>query len=287
MDMSASEHISRRDFLRAGTTGVVAAFGGLSALAQDAKKARIPIALQLYSVRDDCNKDLAGVLSQVGKMGYEGVEFAGFYGKKAEDLRKMLDDNGLKGISSHTGLEALEGEQFEKTVAFHKTLGALFIMVPGLAPKYQTSHQGWLDAAKKFDEIAAKLEPHGLRIGYHNHSAEFKPLEGELPWDTLFSNTSKKVIHQMDTGNCMSGGGDPVSFIKKYAGRSANVHLKEFEGPGDFGQGKCPWDQVFEACETVGGTEWYIIEQENYNRPPLDCVKQCLDFMREKGKTKA
>lgn len=280
-----TDKMMRRDFLKMGAAGGVAIVSSVSGRAQAGK--RIPIALQLYSVRNDCAKDLPAVLAAVAKMGYEGVEFAGFHGKTAEELKALLDGNGLKAISSHSGIETLEGDAFEKTVAFHKTIGAQFIHMPGLPPKYSLTHQGWLDAAKRFNELAAKLQPHGLRIGYHNHSAEFKPMDGEAPWDTFFSNTEKSVVHQMDTGNCMNGGGDPVGLIKKYAGRSATVHLKEHGGPGDFGEGDCPWDAVFEACETVGGTEWYIIEQESEHRPPMECVKQCMEFMRAKGKAKA
>jgi len=251
---------------------------------QKGEQEGIPVALQLYSVRNDCAKDFPGVLEAVAEMGYLGVEFAGYYGKSAAELKKLLDDNGLRAPSTHTQMAGLEGDQFDRTVEFHKAIGAEFIIVPGMPPKYHQTRQGWLDAAKAFNDLAERLKEHGLRTGYHNHSFEFKPLEGELPWDTFFSNTSKEVVHQIDTGNCMSGGGDPVHFIRKYADRTALVHLKEHGGPGNFGEGECPWDEVFDACETVGGTAWYIVEQENYNQPPLDCVKQCLEFLKSKGK---
>jgi len=283
---------SRRDFLRLGTAGTAAAWVGTPAWAKKKRGARgkkeetdkIPVALQLYSVRKDCAKGFPPVLEAVAEMGYAGVEFAGYYGKSATELKKLLDDNGLKAPSTHTGFVALEGDNFERTVEFHKTIGAQFIIVPGMPPKFKETRQNWLDAAKAFNELAERLKEHGLRTGYHNHSIEFKPLEGELPWDTFFSNTCKEVVHQIDTGNCMSGGGDPVHFIRKYPQRTALVHLKEHGGAGNFGEGECPWDEVFEACETVGGTEWYIVEQEHYNQPPLDCVKQCLEFLKSKGR---
>ena len=286
--MTSSE-LSRRDFLKAGAAGAAGVgLGAVGAAPVRGAKKRIPVALQVYSVRNDAGKDLAAVLAAVAKMGYEGVEFAGYYGHKPEAVRKMLDSNGLKCAGTHTGFGELKGDKLRQTVDIHKTLGAKFIMVPGGIGKGDTK-QAWLDAAKQFTEIAAKLKADGMMTGYHNHSHEFKKLDGgETLWDVFFSNTPHEVCHQIDTGNCMGGGGDPVSLIKKYAGRTRTVHLKEHGGPGDFGAGKCPWNDIFAACESVGGTEWYIVEQESYkNRTPLEAVKQCMDYMKKVGKAKA
>jgi sugar phosphate isomerase/epimerase len=251
------------------------------------KMARIPIALQLYSVRDDAAKDLPGVLKGVAQMGYEGVEFAGYYGHSGEDIRKMLDDNGLKCAGTHIGLETLLGDQFEPSVAFHHTIGNKFAIVPGLAEHRRNSRQAWLETAKVFNELAEKLKPHGMRTGYHNHSIEFKPLDGELPWDTFFGNTVPAVVMQLDTGNAMHGGADPVPFLERYPHRAATVHLKEFSRTNDkalIGEGDVPWQRIFELCETTGDTEWYIVEQESYAHPPMQCVELCLRKLKEMGK---
>lgn len=284
---AASRGVSRREFLKAGAVSAAAlgltGVGGLVAVA--AAKKRIPISLQLYSVRDDCDKDLPKVLEAVAKMGYEGVEFAGYYKRKADELRKMLDSNGLKCSGTHTGMGELEGDRLKATVEFHKTLGAKFITVPGGVGG--DTKQSWLDAAKKFNEAAERLKEFDMYTGYHNHSHEFKKVDGETFWDILFSNTSDRVCQQIDTGNMMGGGGDPVFFLKKYPGRSLTIHLKE-HGDGDFGAGTCPWKEVFEICETTGGTQWYVIEQEAYKQgTPIECVAQCIDFMRKMGKAKA
>lgn len=286
--MTSSE-LSRRDFLKAGAAGAAGmGLGAVGATPVRGAKKRIPVALQLYSVRKDAGKDLAAVLEAVAKMGYEGVEFAGYYGHKPEAVRKMLDQNGLRCAGTHTGLGALKGDALKKTVDLHKILGTTFIIVPGGIGKGGTK-EAWLDAARQFTEIAGKLKADGMMTGYHNHSHEFKKVDGgETLWDVFFSNTPHEVCHQIDTGNCMGGGGDPVAFIKKYAGRTRTVHLKERGGPGDFGAGKCPWNDIFAACETVGGTVWYIVEQESYkNRTPLEAVKQCMDYMKKVGKAKA
>ncbi|UCH35021.1 MAG: sugar phosphate isomerase/epimerase [Armatimonadota bacterium] len=249
--------------------------------------AKIPIALQLYSVREDCARDLPGTLKAVADMGYVGVEFAGYYERSAQELRKMLDGLGLKVAGTHTGIDTLLGDQFEKTVEFNRTIGNKFLIVPGLPEEYRSSRAAWQKTAGVFNEIAAKLKPLGMLTGYHNHSIEFQPLEGEMPWDTFFGAANPEVVMQFDTGNAMHGGADPVPFLERYPGRAITVHLKEYSKDGTaavIGDGDCPWQRVFELCETTGNTEWYIVEQEVYAMPPLECVKACLDNLKKMGK---
>jgi sugar phosphate isomerase/epimerase len=249
--------------------------------------ARIPIALQLYSVREDCARDLPGTMRAVAEMGYEGVEFAGWHGYSAEQLRRLLDDNGLKCCGAHIGLETLLGDQFEASVEFHQTLGNPFLIVPGLAEQYRSSLAAWSRTAELFSELAERLKPYGMRVGYHNHALEFQPLEGQLPWDVFFSTASAEVVMQLDTGNALHGGADPVPFLEKYPGRAATVHLKEYSATNDkalIGEGDVRWAEVFRLCETIGGTQWYIVEQESYAYPPLECVRRCLENLRRMGK---
>ncbi len=249
--------------------------------------AKIPIALQLYSVRKECEKDLPAVLAAVAKMGYEGVEFAGYYDRSAQELRGLLDEVGLKCCGTHTQLSTLLGDEFEKTVEFNQTLGNKYLIVPWLPEERRNSKQAWLDTAKLFNEIAEKLKPYGMRTGYHNHTFEFTPIDGEIPWDIFFSNTSNDVIMQLDTGNALHGGADPVPFLEKYPGRAVTIHLKEYSKTNDkalIGEGDVRWNDIFRLCETIGGTEWYIVEQESYAYPPLECVERCLKALRAMGK---
>ncbi|HEX6970934.1 MAG TPA: sugar phosphate isomerase/epimerase [Limnochordia bacterium] len=249
--------------------------------------ARIPIALQLYSVRKDCERDLPGVLAAVAKMGYEGVEFAGYYGRSAEELRKMLDDVGLKVAGTHIPLHTLLGDELEKTIEFNRILGNKFLIVPSLPPERRASKEAWRQTADLFNEIAEKLKPHGMRTGYHNHSVEFQPLDGELPWDIFFGATRPEVVMQFDTGNALHGGAESLPFLERYPGRAATVHLKEYSRTNDralIGEGEIPWSDVFRLCESQGGTEWYIVEQESYAYPPLECVARCRENLRKMGK---
>jgi sugar phosphate isomerase/epimerase len=249
--------------------------------------AAIPIAVQLYSVREDAAKDLPGVLDAVAKMGYAGVEFAGFYGHDAKTVRKLLDDTGLWVAGAHVGIDTLLGDELERSIEFHQTIGNRFLIVPGLPEKRRNSKAAWLDTAKVMNEIAAQLAPHNMRTGYHNHAIEFHPLDGELPWDTFFGNTDQSVIMQFDTGNALHGGAEAAPFIERYPGRAITVHLKEHDENNDtalIGEGTVPWPEIFRLCETVGGTEWYIVEQESYAFPPLECIDRCLQKLRAMGK---
>jgi len=249
--------------------------------------ARIPIALQLYSVRHDCEKDLPRVIKAVADMGYEGVEFAGYYGYSAQELRKLLDDHGLKVAGTHISLDSLLGDELKRTIEFNQILGNQFLIVPWMPESRRPNRRGWLECAQLFNELAEAVKPYGMWVGYHNHHIEFQPLDGELPWDTFFGNTRQEVVMQFDTGNAMHGGAEAVPFLKKYPGRALTVHLKEYSATNDkalIGEGDVPWAEIFELCETVGGTQWYIVEQESYAYEPLECVKRCLENLKAMGK---
>ncbi|MGH2352532.1 MAG: sugar phosphate isomerase/epimerase family protein [Chloroflexota bacterium] len=249
--------------------------------------ARIPIALQLYSVREDCARDLPGTLKAVAEMGYEGVEFAGYYDRSAQELRAMLDDLGLQVAGTHTGLRTVLDDELPRTIEFNQTLGNRYLVVPGLPPERRGSRQAWLETAALFNDLAEKAQPAGMRVGYHNHAVEFQPLDGEAPWDTFFGHTRQDVIMQLDLGNARHGGADPVPYLEKYAGRATTVHLKDYSATNDqalLGEGDIRWEDVFRLCESVGGTKWYIVEQESYAYPPLECVRRCLEQLRKMGR---
>ena len=285
--------VSRRGFIaKSAAVAAVLASSANGAL-QDQKKRkstqkrsgrRIPIGLQLYSVREDCKRDLPGTIAAVAKMGYKGVEFAGYYDRSDKQLRKMLDDNGLLCCGTHTGLDTLLGDNLARTIEFNRTLGNKYLIVPGLPEKYRNSRQAWLNTAKLFNELAEKVKPHGMRVGYHNHSIEFTAMDGELPWDTFYGNTRKDVIMQIDVGNAIHGGADPLPYLYKYPGRAITVHVKEFSKTNKkalIGEGDVNWKAFFALCKAVGQTEWYIVEQESYAYPPLKCVEKCLRNLRK------
>ena len=221
---------TRRDMLKLGLGGAALWAAGSERLSA-AETKKIPIALQLYSVRQDCEKDLPAVLQAVAKIGYKGVEFAGYYGRDAAQLRKLLDDNGLKCCGTHIGLDTLQGDKLSKTVEFNKTLGNPFLIVSWMPTP--TTLAAAIQVAKDFNALAAKVKPEGMRVGYHAHGGDFHKIEGQTFWDIFFSNTDPQVVMQLDVGNCIDGGGDPYAILKKFPGRAATIHIKEHGGkPG-------------------------------------------------------
>ncbi len=247
---------------------------------------KIKIALQLWSVREDCARDLEGTLRAIAEMGYEGVEFAGYYGRTAEELRKILDDLGLEVAGTHISIDTLIGDKLKETIEFNRILNNKFLIVPGLPEEMRNSKTAWLKTAELINKIADELKTEGMRVGYHNHAIEFKPINGEIPWYIFFDATKPEVIMQLDTGNAMHGGVSPdgiLDIIRRYPGRSVTVHMKEYSSKNEnalLGEGEMKWKEFINLCESIGGTEWYIIEQESYPYSPLECVRQCINNLK-------
>lgn len=251
--------------------------------------AKTSIALQLYSVYEDCEKNFWKTLESVAKIGYKGVEFAGYYNKTAGELRKNLNNLGLKVAGTHISLDSLLDDELEKTIEFNKILGNRNFIVPWLPEEKMNSKTAALSTANLFNEIAEKIKPDGMRIGYHNHDWEFKCIDGESLWDIFFGTTFSQVIMQLDTGNAMQGGvkdSEVSEIVKRFPGRAITVHLKEFSSTmkdAVIGEGEVKWKEFFSVCEASGGTEWYIVEQESYACEPLECVRKCLDNLKKMG----
>ncbi len=278
-------NISRRDLLKLGAGAGAAWLTGAGRLAAAAatEGKKIPIGLQLYSVRHQAQKDLPGVLEAVAKMGYQGVEFAGYYGYSAADLRKLLDANGLKCCGTHIRLNTLQGDALKETVEFNRTLGNPYLVVSYMPHSRLASVEKIRETAAIYDEVAAKVKDKGMRVGYHAHGGDFVKVGDKTAWELFFASTCDDVIMQLDVGNCLGGGGDPYAILKAFPGRSVTVHLKEHGGPPEavVGEGDVDWKQVFAICEESGGTEWYIVEHERGAGDPLENVERCLEHLRK------
>ncbi|HEX8235677.1 MAG TPA: sugar phosphate isomerase/epimerase [Abditibacteriaceae bacterium] len=249
---------------------------------------RIPIALQLFSVRQDCERDLPGTLEAVAKMGYEGVEFAGYYGHEAAQIKKMLDDLGLKCAGTHTGIGTLEGDELQRTIEFNRVLDNAYLIVPWLGPERYASREAWIETANFFGQAAQRAGEAGCFVGYHNHDFEFSnTFDGQTLMDVFAQNTPDEVVVQLDTGNAVHGGGDATQVLERYPTRARTIHLKEYSHSNDkalLGEGEVPWQKIFQVCENNGATQWYIVEQESYALPPLECVDKCLQNLKAMGK---
>jgi sugar phosphate isomerase/epimerase len=242
----------------------------------------IPVGLELYSVGNMCKEDFAGTIEAVAKMGYKGVEFAGYWGRSAKELRKMVDDNGLVTCGTHTPYADLQPDKLEATIEFNRVIGNKFVICPYMSGN---SRADYLDKAREFNGLAEKLRPHGMWIGYHAHGHDFRRFDGETAWDIFFGNTKSDVVMQMDPSNCRDGGADPVQVLQQYPGRARTIHLKANGGGPEavIGEDKIDWKGLFEFCETKGGTEWYIVEHET-SKDPLDAVRRMFEAIRSLGK---
>lgn len=282
--------MDRRSFLKtaAVTAAATSALGAISKTAFAEEKKRIPISVQLYSVRDACAKDLAKTLKEISHIGYEAVEFAGYYGKDPKDIRKMLDDNGLKCSGTHTGLGELINGKFDRTIEIHKELGTDLILVPGGIDRYLHNVVASEALAMLFNELADKANKLDMWIGYHAHGGDAKDIDGMSAWDRFFSKTHKNVVAQMDIGNYQAGGGDPYASLEKFPGQGKTVHLKaNGNNNAPIGKDKVDWKRVFEICETTAGTEWYVVEHEVGSSAILTGIKECFEGLKELGKTKS
>ncbi len=228
-------------------------------------------------------------MKAVVEMGYMGVEFAGYHGRSASELRKMLDDLGLQVAGTHIQLETLLGDELKRTVEFNHEIGNKYLIVPAVSEEWRRTKDDWRRLAELFNEISERVKPEGMFVGYHNHMVEFQPIDGELPWDIFFGAANEDVVMQLDTGNAMRGGAsfeDLLRVLKQYPGRAKSIHVKEFSATNPdaiVGEGDIDWGKVFELCDTIGGTEWFIVEQESYAYTPIECVRRCLENLKRMG----
>jgi sugar phosphate isomerase/epimerase len=255
---------SRREFILAAAAGSVSLIAGTSSLL-GAELKKIPIGVQLYSVRDDFPKDAPDVLAGIKKIGFEGVEFAGYADKSASELRKLLDENGLKVCGSHMmgGLADLRRDRLDRAVEFSKILGNDKLIVSITDSRTIEEYERHAD---EFSAVAEKLKPYKMRIGCHNHTAEFQKIDGQLPEFAFFDKASPDVFMQLDIGHCAHGGGDPVAVIKKYGDRLLSVHVKDWvpaTGGDIVGEGIVKWPEVLAACAEAKALQWYIVEEES------------------------
>lgn len=279
LHMASCHSVSRRSFLTAA-----AATPFVSALAQ-AK--RVPVGLELYSVRGELQKDLKGTVTAVAKMGYEVVEFYSPYFNwtldQTKDVKKLMDDLGIRCMSTHNGPNAFTGDGIAKAIELNHTLGAKYIVMAS-AGKMEPGLDGWKKVSETLTSAMEKFRPAGLRAGYHNHQSEFTPLDGKRPIEVIAANTPKDFMLQFDVGTCVEMKSDPVAWINANPGRINSLHCKDYSAAGGkegyrvlFGEGDVPWKQVIAAAEKKGGVEYYLIEQEGSRFPELETAQKCLE----------
>jgi len=269
-------------------------FLALSAMLPWALRARastsIPVGLELYSVREALKRDPAGTVRAVAQLGYECVEFYAPYfdwsESETKQMKKLMDDLGIHCFSTHNNEAFFKPESFERARDRNLILGCKYIVLSSSEEK--STLDAWKGLADSLNAIADKLEQSGLRVGCHNHQAEFRPIQGRRPMEVLAKNTKPSVMLQLDVGTCVEAGSDPVEWIRSNPGRIRSIHCKDWSPePGKgytvlFGEGVADWKKIFEAAESVGGVEYYLVEQEGSRLSEIETARTCLKTFREK-----
>ena len=190
----------------------------------------IKLGYQIYSAREEAEKDLAAVCAKLKEFGYDGVEFAGFYGYTAEQINDILNANGLAAVSSHVPYVSIV-EDMAGTIAFHKAIGCKFIAVPYLDEQTRPGAPGFAAAIRNIAKFGAMCKAEGIQLLYHNHDFEFIKLSGQYGLDFLYDAIPAELLAtELDTCWVNVAGECPAAYIRKYAGRCPVVHLKDFIG---------------------------------------------------------
>ena len=257
-------------------------------LARAAEQRHIPIGLELYSVRNELKKDLMGTVTDVAKLGYECVEFYSPYfnwtPEYAQEVRTQLDGLGINCYSTHNDMQSFTQDGLKKAIELNRIIGSRYVVLAH--PGNVQGLDGWKRVADTLNKSIEPLKAAGMRPGYHNHEIEFREVEGRKPID-IIGSTEKAVGIQVDVGGCLQGGGDPVALIRKHPGRVFSLHCKEYSTDPKkgfrvlIGEGVAPWKKIIDAAEKVGGVEYYLIEQEGADIPPMETAKRCLQQFKK------
>ena len=308
--------LSRRAFLERGSLALAAMSLGAARAATEQTSAPTgplgrPIGLQLYTIRDAVAKDLAGTLRAISQIGYREVELAGApSGTTASELRRMLGDNGLSAPSMHASMADLQ-EGLQERIDYAKGVGAEYLVCaypwtadsrfrekPGHAVVSLASGitlDDWKWNADQLNKIGTACKAAGLRCGYHNHNMEFRSYDGTVAYDELLERTDPELVTmEMDIAWVVTAGADPVKLLKKHDDRISMLHVKDVTKDAriavdrmqpettEVGSGRIDWKKVFKAARPKRITH-YFVEQENFDRSPLESVKISFDYLKGLG----
>jgi sugar phosphate isomerase/epimerase len=297
---------SRRDFVKTSAASVLCTSALFKSNRAYAQSLKLPLGLQLYSVRELLPKDYAGTLKDLASLGYLEVEAAGYYNHSAAEVKQAIDNAGLKLVSAHYASDPLH-EKFDEILAFHHELGVTHLICswPGKNPahlkksapsekKNEFTLDDWKWNADQFNKFGEKMKAAGITFGYHNHSMEFHAIDGVVPLVELMRLTDPdKVSLELDCGWVIVGGADPVEYLRKYAKRINMLHIKDFDmreksANGEpkiteLGQGTIDNHPILEQAAKNGTVTHCFVEQEAFTVPPMQSLKIDADYMHKLG----
>lgn len=241
----------------------------------------LPVALQLYTVRDETAKDFIGTLEKVAAMGYDGVEFAGFGDIPATQMKAVLDRLGLKAVGSHTMPDLLK-EKLDEVIKYNLEIGNKYVICPWAPFK---TKEDYVNAVRLFNEIGARCRENGLQFVYHNHDFEFTKFDGEYGLDILYNGTTpENMVAEIDTCWAFYAGVDPADYVRKYKGRCPLVHIKDLKTKEnkefiEVGYGVIDIPEIVKAANEIG-SEWLIVEIDTCPKPTLESAKISVDYLK-------
>ena len=257
---------------------------------QQATLKRLPVALQLYTLREQMRDDFRGVVHAVAEMGYDGVQFAGYGGLSAAEMRGLLEQAGVQPAGTHTGLDVLEN-RLDEEIEYNLAIGNRWVICPSLPEARRRDAAGWRQVAASLNQIGERCAARGLLFGYHNHAFEFPEVPGaggQRGIDILLGETDPALVFwEPDVYWVKKGGGDPAAMIRQYAGRVPITHLKDMTSDerqtfAEVGEGALDWPAILAASQEAG-VEWHCVEQDRCDRPPLESVRLSLQHLRSWG----
>jgi sugar phosphate isomerase/epimerase len=291
---------SRRDFVKAGSASLICGSSALHAAKASAETLHLPLALQLYSVRDLLPKDYAGTLKEIGALGYKEVESAGYFNHSAAEVKTAMNNAGLKLVGAHHPSDDLH-RNLDQILSFSHELGITYIVCssPGHknpADKGSFTLDDWRWNAEQFNKFGEKVSAAGMKFGYHNHILEFKETDGVVPYVELLRLTDpSKVTMELDCGWVTVGGGNPIEYLRKYPTRITMLHVKDFKrsttppsntnrpAVAELGQGTIDYAPIFEEAAKAGHVKHCFAEQEAFNVPWIQSLKIDADYLRKLG----
>jgi sugar phosphate isomerase/epimerase len=288
--------MNRRTFLGAATTAAAGAMMGtrLSWAADDHRIEKVGV--QLYTVRDLMKTDFEGTIAKVASVGYKEVEFAGYFDKTPQQIRAIVDKNGLAAVSTHIQWDELD-DKFASVIDAAKTIGMKYIVNPWIPEEVRKSPDIWKVAADKFNHCGEQTKHAGIQFAYHNHWFEFLPVNGKLPYDELLAGCDKDLVKmELDLCWITVAGGDPLKYFARYPGRFPLVHVKDVKtlpkitagGAQNFGDtvdltevgsGVIDWKRIFAHSEQAG-IKHYIVEHD-HPAQPIESIRISYEYLNK------
>lgn len=275
--------MKRRTFLQTAALGTAGAFTFHHFTTAVTASKLSKIGVQLYTVREDMAKDFEGTIAKVAALGYQQVEFAGYYNRTPQQVKDVLAKNKLEAPSVHVALQELR-QNLSKAVETSQAIGHKLVICPFLMPQDRQKLEDYKAVAATLNKAAAAFKAVGIEFGYHNHDFEFTPLEGKLPMDVLLAETDPKLVKiELDLFWITKAKHDPLAFYSKNPGRVIALHVKDIDKTtGSFaevGRGTIDFKPLL-AQAPKAGVKYYFVEQDRCPGPPLDSLKISHDYLQ-------